>query len=66
VNAVLRAGATALMAKRQGSGTGQTDSVVDLLEQRHTAVTDDATAIECRLDNAPSSAPKLTGLIGTL
>jgi len=53
VNAVLHAGTAAFIAKRQGSGTGQTESVIDLLEQQHTAVTDEVAAIERRLGTSP-------------
>ncbi len=45
---------------------GQTEAVIDLLEQQHPAVADDVAAIECGLYNAPSNAPKFNGLIATL
>jgi uncharacterized protein involved in exopolysaccharide biosynthesis len=66
VNAVLNAGAAAFIAKRLRSGMSQSESVIDLLEQQDTTVADDVATIKCRLDNAPSNAPKLNGLIGTL
>jgi hypothetical protein len=66
VNAVLDTGAAALIAKRHGSRTGQTESIIEPLEQQHTTVTDDVATIKCGLDNSPSNAPKLNGLIGTL
>jgi hypothetical protein len=66
MHAVLDAGATAFIAKGQGGSTGQTKSVIYLLEQQHTTVTDDVATIKCGLDNAPPNPSKLNGLIGTL
>jgi hypothetical protein len=66
MNTVLNAGAAAIIAKRLGSGTSQSESVIDLLEQQDTTVADDVATIKCGLDNAPPNAPKLNSLIGTL
>jgi hypothetical protein len=66
VNAVLDAGVAALIAKRHRSCKVQTKSIIELLEQQHTTVTHDVATIKCGLDNLPSNAPKLNGLIGTL
>ena len=59
VDAVLDAGAAALIAKRHGSRTGQTESIIEPLEQQLATVTDDVATIKCGLDNSPSNAPKL-------
>ena len=55
--------ATTILAR---GGTSQTNSFIDLLEQQHAAIADDVASIESSLDNTPSNAPKLNGLIGTI
>jgi hypothetical protein len=65
-NAVLDAGAAALITQRQRRCARQPKTLVDPLEQQHAAVADDVATIECGLDHAPSNPSKLDGPIGTL
>jgi hypothetical protein len=59
-NAVLDAGATAVIAKGRGRRAAQPQPLVNPLKQQHAAIADDVATVKCRLDNTRPTRPNST------